>query len=99
MWPNHKIRKYTSSSWDGFISLLKAGWIASLAVDSRGLPNNCRFNDIHKHQVGVAYQNGKYWIANPLAPQDSRPIEITGYALRTAARAFHGGTISATMFA
>ena len=99
-WPNHKIRKYTSSNWDGFISLLKAGWIASLGIRLSGLPSSHRYG--YKdglHQIGVAYQNGTYYYMDPNQPNGSAPRAVSGYELRTAARGFSGGTISATMFA
>jgi hypothetical protein len=48
--------------------------------------------------VGVAYQNGSYYIMNPLQHNGSRPREISGADLRRAARGFIGGTICAAMF-
>ena len=97
-YPNARIRRYRSTSWDGFTSLLKAGWIASLAIRSSGLPSSYAYGHRGGHQVGVAYQNGTYYIMNPLQPNGSRPRAINGYDLRRAARAFVGGTICAAMF-
>jgi len=97
-WPNHRKRRYSSYDWNGFISLLKAGWTASLAVRSGSLPSSLQYGFKGGHQIGVAYQDGKYWVANPLAPNGSRPREISGSALRTAARAFVGGSIRACLF-
>jgi len=96
-WPNAKVRRYRSTSWDGFISLLKAGWIGSLAVRCSALPLRLQYHYKLLHQVGVAYHNGKYYIADPLAPNGSRPKEITGAEMRKAARGFVGGTICAAL--
>lgn len=96
-WPNAKIRKYRSNSWDGFISLLKAGWVGSLAVRCSALPKRLQYHYQLLHQVGVAYVDGKYYIADPLAPHGSRPKEITGAEMRKAARGFVGGTICAAL--
>jgi hypothetical protein len=97
-YPSAHIRRYSSTSWDGFISLLKAGWVASLAIRSSGLPSNYRYGNQGGHQVGVAYQNGAYFIMNPLQHNGTRPREISGADLLRAARAFTGGTISAALF-
>lgn len=98
-WPDHTIRRYRSTDWDGFISLLKAGWTASLAVRSSALPTNLRFGFLGLHQIGVAYQDGQYWVMNPLQSNGADPIAISGADLRRAARGFIGGTICAAMFA
>jgi len=97
-WPGATIRRYASSDWNGFISLLKAGWTASLAVRSSALPSNLRYGFNGLHQIGVAYQNGSYVIMNPLQSTGSSLHAIDGYDLRTAARGFTGGTICACMF-
>ena len=96
-WPNAKIRRYHSSSWDGFISLLKTGWIGSLCIRAGALPSRLQHGFKGLHQVGIAYYEGKYYIADPLAPNNSRPREITGAEIRKAARGFSGTTIYATL--
>lgn len=98
-WPNHTIKRYQSTNWDGFVSLLKAGWIASLAVRSSGLPSDLRYNFQGLHQIGVAYENGQYWVMNPLMSNNASLKSISGLELRRAARGFVGGTISACLFA
>jgi hypothetical protein len=97
-WPDARIKRYASTDWNGFISLLKAGWIASLAVRSSGLPSSYRFGFNGLHQIGVAYQNGTYYIMNPLQHNGAALLAISPEYLRTAARGFSGGTICAAMF-
>jgi len=97
-YPGAHIRRYHSSSWDGFISLLKAGWVGSLAVLSSALPSNLHYGFHGRHQIGVAYQNGSYFVMNPLQRNGARPDAISGADLRRAARGFTGGTISACLF-
>jgi hypothetical protein len=97
-YPGAHIRRYHSTSWDGFISLLKAGWVASLAIRSSALPANLHYGFHGLHQVGVAYQNGSYFIMNPLQHNGDRPDVISGADLRRAARGYTGGTISACLF-
>jgi hypothetical protein len=96
-YPGAHIRRYHSWNWDGFISMLKAGWVASLAIRGSALPSDLRLTNV-THQLGVAYQNGAYFIMDPLQSNGSRPREISGSDLRKAARAFTGGNISACLF-
>jgi len=98
-WPSASIRRYHSSDWDGFTSLLKAGWSASLSVEIRGLPSSWRYGPRHgHHRIGVVYQNGSYYYMDPNQSNGSAPRSISGYELRNAARAHSGGTIGAVMF-
>ena len=98
-WPGATVRRYSSSNWDGFTSLLKAGWSASLSVRLRGLPSSWGYgpND-GMHRIGVVYQNGSYYYMDPNQHNGSAPRAITGLELRTAARAHSGGVIGACMF-
>jgi hypothetical protein len=97
-WPGANIRRYVSTDWNGFTSLLKAGWVASLAVNSGALPGYLQYGFYGLHQIGVAYQNGQYYVDNPLMSNGTSPVSIDEIALRTAARGFSGGVICATMF-
>ncbi len=97
-WPGANIRRYASTDWNGFTSLLKAGWVASLAVNSGALPGYLQYGFYGLHQIGVAYQNGQYYVDNPLMSNGTSPVSIDEISLRTAARGFSGGVICATMF-
>ena len=98
-WPNAKIRRYHSTDWDGFTSLLKAGWSASLSIRLNGLPSSWRYGYRDGlHRIGVAYQNGQYYYMDPNQKNGSSPRSVSGHELRTAARAHSGGTIHAVMF-
>jgi len=98
-WPGAGIRRYHSSNWDGFTSLLKAGWSASLSIRLLGLPSSWRygFRD-GMHRIGVVYQNGAYYYMDPNQHNGSAPRVVSGHELRTAARAHSGGNIGACMF-
>lgn len=97
-WPGANLRRYASTDWNGFTSLLRAGWVASLAVSSAALPGYLQYGFRGLHQIGVAYQNGAYYVDNPLMSNGTRPASIDETILRTAARSFSGGVICATMF-
>lgn len=80
-WPTVPIIRY-HGSWQGFLDLLHRGKIASAAVLSMRLPMTYGF--LGWHQVGVAFEDGRYYVANPLAPEGSAPTRISVDALRAA---------------
>lgn len=102
IWPTAKYHPVQTTDWDRFRVHLDAAHFISLAVNSRLLPSNLRFGFLGNHQVGVwrSPRTGYIYVANPLAPQGSRPIRITGPQLKTAAMNLYGadGWILAACF-
>lgn len=82
----------------GFTKALKAGYVASLAVNSAMLPAYLQFGFKGLHQVSVIYQKGQFYVMNPLAVQDSPLLLITAADLLRAAAGFAGaGMMSAIL--
>jgi hypothetical protein len=63
--------------WQGFMSYMKKGYIASLFVYSVFLPKYLQFGFWGKHQVAVVMQGGKLFVMNPLAKEGSALLPIT----------------------
>lgn len=85
------------SDWAGLMALIRLGYVASLAVLSSKLPANLRFGFDGWHRVGIAWDDGRLYLANPLAPQGSAPLPIGEGALQAAAMPF-GGSPEAVLF-
>ena len=97
LWPHAGVVEYERPDWPSFSARVRAGDIASLALDSGLLPRQMRFGFDGSHQVGVAYVNG-FLMANPLAPQGSEPIPIKETVLRDAALGIANGWVLAALF-
>jgi hypothetical protein len=83
-WPGLDSTLWKANEFSGFLSLVKAGRPASVALDSAALPSRLRFGFMGKHQVGIVWDGTKLLCANPLAAQGSRPLTITEAELKTA---------------
>jgi hypothetical protein len=68
-----------------FTKQLRSGWIASLSLDSGLLPSYLRFGFQDSHQVSVIFQNGKFYVMNPLAKEGSALLPISAADLSRAA--------------
>ncbi len=86
------------TTWAAFVSHMASGAAATIAVTAGLLPSKYRYNFAGGHRVGVAFQNGKWYIADPLAKGGSRPLEISEADLRRAALGFGGGSVSGILF-
>ena len=73
--PRAKVVKYDGGR-EGFVRMLKKGYVASLSVRSWSLPTAYQFGYKGNHQISVFYQKGKYYIMNPLAVEGSPLMEI-----------------------
>lgn len=96
-WPHLTIAKYQSTNWATFEARLSEGWGANLGVLSAELPVYLRFGFLGSHAIGVV-KRGEWLVANPLAPDGSRPLPCPLDALRTAAREHGQGYILAALY-
>lgn len=87
-----------STSWTSFAASLRMGGAASIAVDSSKLPTSMRYGFYGAHRVGLTWYEGKWYLANPLAPDKSLPQVISEAAIRAATLAFGGGSVSGIIF-
>ena len=86
------------ATWAEFASAIKAGGTASVSVLSSLLPNELRFGFYGTHSIGVTYAGGSWYVANPLAPDKSKPLAISEAALKTAVEGFSGGGVVGIFF-
>lgn len=84
IWPLADFMRVDTQSWTAFRGYLDRGDSISIAVNSAHLPSNLRFGFYANHRVGVRKVGGTIYMANPLAPNGSRPIAISESALRYA---------------
>lgn len=98
LWPQLTVQAYSSTDWFGFSDKVRAGWIASLAVQSSALPAELRFGFLGAHQIGVAFDTGALMVMNPLARNGAALLPITELNLRSAARAVLNGWVTAALF-
>lgn len=97
-WPNVTVVELRAYPYDLFLVKLQAGGAASLAVNSRYLPSRMRYGFLGLHQVAVGFRGGKYYLANPLAPQGSEWQEITVAELRLATSEYSNVGVYAAYF-
>lgn len=77
--------------WSYFKSLMKPGFVASIAVDSGELPLRLQYGFKGGHRVAVELLPDGTWILfNPLAKNGTPPEKIGEAALRRATSAFSG---------
>jgi len=89
-WPRLPVQPIDTTNWLEYVGPVKGGGRpSSLAVDSATLPTNVQFGFKGKHQIGVAWDAVRrtFVVANPLAPDGSRPVPITEAALKRASLA------------
>ena len=98
-WPGVRIEKYFGT-WVGFRDKVKSGRPASLGVDSGKLPSDMRFGFTGPHQIGVGWDPDRatFIVANPLARNGSKVLDIDAADLRDAAKALFGGSVGAAIF-
>ena len=88
-----------AESWTDFAAQMYSGGFASVATNSALLPADVRYGFMGLHQVGVTFSDGTWYIANPLAPNGSRPQAISEADLKKAILGFGGwGTVNGVMF-
>lgn len=68
-----------------FAKKLQQGYVASLSVESKYLPEYLKFGYDGLHQISVIVQGGKYYVMNPLAKEGSALLQISAAALAKAA--------------
>lgn len=88
LWPGLSSVELRGFPLDKFFDLLKEGGTASIAVWAGALPRELQFGFTKAHQVAVDFTNGHFRIANPLAPQGSRPVEVLAYELAKTINAY-----------
>ena len=88
----------SGTSWTEFATQLRLGGAASIAVNSALLPVAVRYGFLGGHSVGLTWVDGQFYIANPLAPGQSRPVVISEAAIRAAALSFGGGAVKGLIF-
>ena len=88
----------SGTSWTEFATQLRLGGAASIAVNSALLPTAVRYGFLGGHSVGLTWVDGQFYIANPLAPDRSRPVAISETAIRAAALSFGGGSVKGLIF-
>lgn len=102
LWPElaPSVSYLYGGSWNRFEELLRAGGIASLAVDSSKLPPGVRYGFNGLHQITVFMEGNYFYIANPLAPEGSTPQLIGAASLRASAYAYSasGNSLFAAIF-
>ncbi len=100
VWPGVRVERY-DGAWTGLRDRVKTGRPASLAVRASHLPSSMRFGFTGAHQIGVGWDADRttFVVANPLAPEGSKPKAIDAAVLRDAAKAMpFGGRVQATIF-
>ncbi len=100
VWPGVRVERY-DGAWTGLRDRVKTGRPASLAVRASHLPSSMRFGFTGAHQIGVGWDADRttFVVANPLAPNESKPKAIDAAVLRDAAKAMpFGGRVQATIF-
>jgi hypothetical protein len=80
------------TTWSDFTSKMSAGVSASVALLSAALPVGYRYGFQGAHRVGLTWDKGQWYIANPLAPEGSGPQAISEQALKRAVLAMSGTT-------
>ena len=99
MWPKLPVTEARAWSWTRFAALMKDGpRAASLAIVSSALPSTYRYGFDGLHQVSVFFEEGFWYIVNPLQPEGSSPRRIEEYAVRNAATAYGNGYVFAAVF-
>lgn len=91
LWPELRIvaARFT---WPNFAQAMEVGRRpAMVTVLSGALPGPLQYGFTGGHAVCVFWQNGAWWIVNPLQPLGSKPREISGHDLHVAAGALAGG--------
>lgn len=84
-WPEQRIKTYRAAPWAQFSADLKAQRLpASISVNSADLPLIHRYAYFGLHQITVFWQDGTWYVANPLAPKGSLPKAIGESQLRRA---------------
>jgi hypothetical protein len=84
--------------WGPLSGTIRGGAPASLAVLSSVLPAKYRFGFLGAHRIGVQYHAGRFYLANPLAPEGSTPLPIAESYLAAAALAVGVGRAYAVTF-
>lgn len=77
------------TTWSDFVqSMQVAGTAASVALNSGALPIGYRYGFQGAHRVGLVWENGQWYIANPLAPEGSGPQAISEADIKRAILSF-----------
>jgi hypothetical protein len=99
LWPETKVSAGVFS-WANFGHAMEVGRRpASVSVLSSALPANLQFGFGGGHQITAWYQEGQWWMTNPLQPEGTAPHRITASELHAAAGALvGGGNVSAVIF-
>lgn len=80
----------SGTTWSSFLQQMRIGAAASVSIVSGALPTGYRYGYQGRHQVGLVWENGQWYIADPLAPDGSGPIAISEAALKKAIFAYSG---------
>lgn len=90
--------KIFEGPWLMFRSVVRAGMIASVAIDSSRIPTSLQYGFRGMHRVGVSWEDGQWYLANPLAPSGSRPRTIAEDRVHAASTSAGGGAVLAVVF-
>lgn len=99
LWPTYRTTA-AEFTWPNFGHAMEVGRRpASVSVVSGELPKGLQFGFTGGHQITVWYENGDWWMVNPLQPAGTAAHRITATELHAAAGAFAGsGNVQAVMF-
>ena len=87
------------TTWATFARKMQAGGAASVALSSADLPVGYRYGFQGAHSVGLTWDKGQWYIANPLAPEGSGPQAISEADIKRAVLAFGpNGSVQGVMF-
>ncbi len=98
LWPDAVAEEFRDEDWAGFMDMLKAGWVASMAVLSAKLPASLQYRFYGAHQIAVGMTSGLIFVMNPLMVQGAALRVIGESELKRAALSVANGTILAAMF-
>lgn len=91
VWPDVRTVDMRGKAWDWLVTRLKANVRpASIAVKSGAMPSAYRFGFNGAHQILIWWEDGKMWMANPLAPEGAKPMHVDPTAIKLAAYALTG---------
>lgn len=91
LWPELRITA-ARFTWPNFGHAMEGGRRpAMVTLLSGALPAPLQYGFKGGHAVCVFFQDGKWWIVNPLQPKGTAPREISGHDLHVAAGALAGG--------
>lgn len=97
LYPTLAIEVVSNGEWRTFRKAVEGGRPAALILRAGSLPPDHQFGFAGIHAVTVAFEDGTWLHADPLANPHSKPLAIERSAVRTAVKAFAPGVHAVLM--